>query len=225
MRAALILTHNRQELLDQAVAAIMPQVDIVLVIDNASDPRATVNKDVNLLYVPDQPPNLANLWNRGFDWFKAIRALRRDYQKLYCDQGMDIAMLCDDAIVPEGWFAAVTAAMRQTGAATGCSNPWGTPHEPRVKTAPDSDIAGRMVGWAYVIDADKELRADESMRWWWQDTSLDFESRLNGGMVMVGGYPVPNSRPGEYTNIVPGLGEQAGRDAEAFVARWGYRPW
>jgi glycosyltransferase involved in cell wall biosynthesis len=215
-RGALILTHNRPELLAQAIAAIKPQVDVVLVIDNASSPPASVEADVHLLYVPDQPPNLANLWNQGFDWYK---------RRIKASHGLDIAMLCDDAIVPEGWYVAVTEGMRRTGAATGCSNPWGTQHSPRVKTAPDNDIMGRMTGWAFVIDADKGLRADETMKWWWQDTSLDFESRLCGGMVMVGGYPVPNVHPGEYTNTIPGLGEQVGKDRQAFAARWGGVPW
>jgi hypothetical protein len=134
-------------------------------------------------------------------------------------------MLCDDAIVPEGWFTAVTEGMRETGASTGCSSPWGVMHPAHIKTTVDRDIAGRLVGWAFVIDADRGLRADESMRWWWQDTDLDFTSRLNGGMVMVGGYTVPNARYGEYTNIVPGLGEQTGRDREAFAAKWGTVPW
>jgi glycosyltransferase involved in cell wall biosynthesis len=219
LRGALILTHNRPELLAECITAIKPQVDLVLVVDNASDPPARVEQDVHVLYVPDQPPNVANLWNQGWDWFAKFKHQYNEHD------GLDIGMLCDDAVVPEGWFTAVTDGMRLTGAAIGCSNPWGTPHQPHIKTTVDRDIMGRMIGWAFVIDADKELRADESMRWWWQDTDLDFRARSVGGMVMVGGYPVPNSRPGEYTNIVPGLGEQVGRDREAFIAKWGQAPW
>jgi glycosyltransferase involved in cell wall biosynthesis len=219
LRGSLIITHNRPELLAEAIAAIKPQVDVVLVVDNASDPRATVEQDVHLLYVPDQPPNISNLWNRGFDWFAKFSHQYNGHG------GLDIAMLCDDAIVPEGWFAAVTEGMRETGAAAGCSNPWGTMHPAHIKTTVDRDIAGRMVGWAFVIDADKGLRADESMHWWWCDTDLDVQARLAGGVVMVGGYLVPNTRYGEYTNIIPGLGERAGRDREAFAAKWGQVPW
>ncbi len=214
-KAALIIAHNRQELLNDCIAAIQPQVDTLLVLDNASEPPLVVPAGVNLLQVPDQPPNIANLWNRGFDFFHA----------LFGDEAWDVAMLCDDTVPPPGWFEAVTRGMRETGAAAGCSNPWGTEHEPRVKTAPDRDIGGRMVGWAFVLDGTKGIRADETMQWWWQDSSIDFEARLNGGMVMVGGYPVPNVKMGEYTNIIPGLGEQTGRDAAAFEARWGFRPW
>jgi len=219
LRGSLILTHNRPELLAECITAIKPQVDLVLVVDNASDPPARVEQDVHVLYVPDQPPNLANLWNQGWDWFAKFSHQYNEHD------GLDIAVLCDDAIVPEGWFAAVTAAMRQTGAAVGCSNPFGSVHPPVLKTQPDNNIAARMPGWAWVTDADKGLRADESMHFWWCDSDIDWQSRAAGGMVMIGGYLVPNMRPNEFLMQRPDLGEQAGRDGEAFAAKWGYRPW
>ena len=58
-RAAFIVAHGRQELLDQCIAAISPQVDRILVLDNASKPELEVPEDVTLLRLPDQPPNLA----------------------------------------------------------------------------------------------------------------------------------------------------------------------
>lgn len=210
--AAVILTHNRPQLLAECVASIRPQVDVVLVVDNASDPPVPTGR-YGLMHVPDQPPNLSRLWNLALDRLAEIAEPRY------------VAFLCDDTTAPDGWFAAVTQAMTTTGAAAGCSNPWGHDHPPRVKTAPDNDIMGRMPGWAFVLDTTHHLRADEQLRWWWCDTDLDWQARKAGGMVMVGGYPVPNHRPGEYTNTVPGLGEQAGRDGEAFGAKWGQRPW
>jgi hypothetical protein len=224
LRGALILTHNRQELLDQCIAAIAPQVDVVLVIDNASSPPAVVPNFVHLLKVPDQPPNLSNLWNRGFQYFERYRKWNYPDEGRP-DPGLDIAMLCDDAIVPEGWFAAVTEGMRLTDAATGCSNPWGTQHPPFVKTAPDGDITNRMIGWAWVVDHDREPLADETMRWWYLDTDMDWWARAHGGFVMVGGYSVPNVHPGGWTNAKPELGGQVAHDRAAFAAKHGSVPW
>ena len=222
MRYAIILTHNRPELLAQCVAAISPQVDVTLVIDNASDPpvdpnslSATVEHPVAVAHIPDQPPNLANLWNRGLDMVDALAV----------GQPWHAAILCDDAIAPPGWFAAVTQAMDETGAAIGCSNPWGHQHPPQVKTQPDADIMGRMPGWAWILNGASGLRADESMHFWWCDSDIDFRARQAGGMVMIGGYPVPNVRPNDFLTTVPGLADQAGRDGAAFVAKWGHRPW
>lgn len=222
-RFAVILTHNRPQLLVDCVAAIHTQVDMTLVIDNASDPpvdrgtlpAASAGHAVAVRYVPDQPPNLAKLWNLGLD-VAANMAVGDPWW---------VAVLCDDAIVPPGWVDAVTAAMEQTGAAAGCSNPWGHDHPPQVKTEPDSDIMGRMPGWAFILNGTKGLRADETMHWWWLDGTLDWAARGAGGMVMIGGYPVPNVQPNHYTNTKPELAEQAGRDREAFIARWGWAPW
>jgi len=222
-RFAVILTHNRPELLSECVAAISPQVDEMIVIDNASNPavrKADLVCDpacsVKLIQVPDQPPNLSRFWNLGID--TAVGS---------SDPGQlsYVAFLCDDAIVPSGWFAAVSAAMTATGAAAGCSSDRLAPGQHDLKLSPDSDLWGRMVGWAFIVDTTKGIRADEDMHWWWGDSTVDFEARGRGGMVTTGGFSVSNARPNDFTFNKPELAERAGKDGEAFVARWGFRPW
>lgn len=214
-RGALVLAHNRQELLDQALAAIQPQVDSVMVVDNASDPRMVVPEGVGTMYVPDQPPNLSRFWNMGLDFFVAW----------FSGRPHDVAVLCDDAVAPPGWFTAVTQAMRDTGAVVGCSNPWGTLHEPRVKTAPDRDVVGRMPGWAWIKDGGSPIRADERLMYWYGDTSIDFNARRSGGMVMIGGYAVANLRPDHFLAIKPELAVQAAKDAATYASIEGSVPW
>ena len=221
-RAAIILTHNRPVMLAQAVLAIGDQVDLIYVVDNASTPpvarralgMVTTTKLV-VRRIEDQPPNLSRFWNVALDELRELAAPRW------------VAFLCDDSLTPAGWTDAVIAAMVATGAAAGCSNAWGHGRPGavlHVKTAPDRDIMGRMVGWAFILDTTYGLRADERLHWWWCDTKLDFDARRAGGMVMIGGYPVANQRPGEYTNI-PELGERAGKDGVAFAEIEGFRPW
>jgi hypothetical protein len=216
-RGCLIVAHNRQDLLDQTVAAIRPQVDTVMVLDNASDPHLTVPEGVGSMYIPDQPPNLARWWNMGLDFFA-------DW---YGRQGWeyDVAILCDDAIAPPGWFTAVAAAMRETHTVAGSTNPWGRPHFPLVKREMDSDISNRMCSWAFIVDGSSKVRADESMHWWFFDTAMDVDLRRSGGTVLIGTHPVPNVQPNFYTNLKPELAEQAGRDRKAFAARYGRVPW
>ena len=212
--AAVILTHNRPELLAQVIAAIQPQVDQVIVIDNASDPPAQVEQGVTLIQIPDQPPNLARFWNVGI-----ARALEAGAQR--------IAFLCDDAIVPKGWFAAVTAAMAEHGAVVGCSDPFGymPAGQTRIKTEPDGALMERMPGWAWVLDPGSPVRPDESFEVWWGDSDVDWQARKAGGMVMVGGYVVPNAMPSGFMITHPELIGQTGVDGEAFAAKWGWRPW
>lgn len=228
---AVIITHNRPELLRRCVDAIAPQVDMVIVVDNASEPpvdsanwfvpplgRSTMIRDET------QPPNLPALWNRAL---RVIDSVRGGPNGASLARGAHVAFLCDDAIAPAGWFDAVTAAMDQTGAAAGCSDPFGHLHEPILKKRQDSDLLHRMVGWAFVLDADRGIEPDETMHWWWCDTDIDCQARATGGMVMVG-HPslvVPNERPNEFLMQKPELAEQAGRDGETFAAKWGGRPW
>jgi hypothetical protein len=139
-----------------------------------------------------------------------------------------VAFLCDDALPPAGWFDAVVGAMRETGAAAGSSDPFGGRGAPTLKTAPDGDIIGRMIGWAFVLDMTRGILPDPAMAWWWGDTDIDWQARAAGGTVMLKGGPemvVPNQAPNEFLLTVPGLGEQTGRDRAAFVAKHGSAPW
>jgi len=225
---AVVVTHNRQQLLRECVAAIGPQVDTVIVIDNASDPPVRIadilfpegpqrGHGTVLVSAADQPVNLPRLWNRGIGIAEKLFLTTED--------PWHIAVLCDDAIVPPGWFDAVVKAMADTGASVGCSSPWGHDMPPTLKTAPDSDLMGRMTGWAWVLDPRTAVRPDPAMAFWWCDTDIDWQARHGGGMVMIGGYPVENRLPNDHLTHIPGLAEQSGRDGEAFVAKWGLRPW
>jgi glycosyltransferase involved in cell wall biosynthesis len=237
MNVAVILTHNRPELLRDTVTAVGPQVDMVIVIDNASDPPVPyVQLDhddddhlglgeagrgrIAVTRVPDQPPNLFRMWNRGI-------ALAEHICPEESRASLRIAILCDDAPPPEGWFAAVAAAMAETGAVIGCSAPpgfgWAGP--PRVKTQHDGDIVGRMPGWAFILDPNRGIRADEQFEWWWGDTDLDLRARVAGGMVMIGTHPVHNVHPNEFS-ARPAQAAQIGTDSQRFSDKYnGWRPW
>lgn len=234
---AVILTHNRPDLLRQTVAAIGPQVDMVIVVDNASDPPVPLvqldQEDddhlglgeagrgrIAVVQVPDQPPNLSKLWDHGLSLAEFVRSGYLGVKPLR------VAFLCDDAPPPVGWFAAVTAAMAETGAAIGCSHPDAGRGAHRVKTAPDRDLGGRMPGWAFVLDPASGVRPDSRFQWWWGDTDLDWQARAAGGMVMVYGWPVPNALPNDFTASKPELAARCGLDRLEFEAKWGQAaPW
>jgi hypothetical protein len=225
-RFAVILTHNRPELLHETWLAIGPQVDLVLIIDNASSPPV----DGELFYdprwrtgivdIPDQPPNISALWNAGIEI-----ALIQYVANPQPDAPL-VAVLCDDAPPPPGWFDAVTEAMKATGAVIGCSapEPFGWVGPPRLKTEPDRDVVGRMPGWAWIIDPSRNVRADEQFEWWWGDSDMCFRARQAGGMVQIGTHPVPNNRYHDFSNR-PVQAAQIAADSQRFVDKWGYRPW
>lgn len=239
-RFAVIITHNRPELLAQCVASIAPQVDAIVVLDNASQPpvehgqmaaavRRHPSADARVVVVREaiQPPNISLLWRIGLGYARSLYMGDHDTRhSLPSLQDYHVAMLCDDALVPAGWFSTVCAEMVRTGATAGASDPFDRPGYNVLKTSPDNDIMGRMPGHAFMLNASAP-QPDASMHWWWCDTDLDFQARKMGGFVMVGGpgLGVVNVEPNHYTNVDPKLAERAGVDGEAFVGKWGFRPW
>lgn len=217
---ALILAHNRHEELNDTLRDILPQVDMVLVFDNASEPPIhdyipkSLPKD-KYWVVRDstQPPNLARFWNICLDQIHMLAS-----------EPYFVAVLTDDVRIPEGWFDAVTEAMDKFGAAAGCSTPWENRYsEPILKTAPDNDIMNRMFGPAYILRGESGIRANENLHWWWNDTDMDWKARGAGGMVVIPTHTVTNLFPNASTVGV--LAERAGIDRQEFAAFWGSNPW
>jgi glycosyltransferase involved in cell wall biosynthesis len=224
MRYALIPTHNRPEQLTALVQSLVDQCHIIVVIDNASDPpvsevelRASVTHGTVIVIRDDeQPPNLSRLWNVGFDTIAAS-------EQAFGSVAWSIAVLNDDSVVPFGWYDYVVSHMRDSNAAIACTDAYAKLTDSVLKTEPDGDITTRMCPWAFVVRGELELRADETFRWWWGDTDLDWTARGRGGVLLLPGYTTQNTGANSTTHGE--LAEQAGRDGVAFAAKWGWRPW
>ncbi len=224
-RWALIPTHNRVEELHRCIDSIKDQVDSILILDNASEPRVPytwhdqpVPPDVSLHYDPEQPPYLSRLWNNGIRW------IEHEMQERGVDE-WDVAILNDDAIVPEGWFHAVGVTMREQGAGAGCScdrrSP-GTMFHFDKDDKPSQDT--RLTGWAFMIRGESKLRFDEQFQWWCGDDDLSMQVRkYYGGLIKVGGFAVQNT--GANSSTVGNLLAQSAVDMQRFVDKWGVRPW
>lgn len=227
-RYALILGHNRVDLLRDTFYGIVTQVDMVWIHDNASDPPLhTVLKEEfgpNTIFIRDseQPPNLARFWNNTLDQIELFHD-SQDPEGMISSQ-YKVAVLTDDLDIPAGWFDAVSEAMDRTGAAAGCTSAFPNHAVQEIlKREPDADIANRMYGPAYILRGGAQIRANEDLRWWFNDTDMDWKARKLGGMINIPGPHVHNKHPNESTVGV--LAEQAGRDREAFKEWWGWVPW
>lgn len=225
----IILTHNRPELLARCVAAASPQFDLLIVIDNASDPPVETDSfplgendaSLALVHLPDQPPNISTMWTKGL----ALAAQLAQGFDSDRPERWNVALLCDDVILPDGWVQIVATGLREYGAAAACTHAITPATQPLIKAAPDSDIMNRMTGWAFMLAGEVGLEPDERLEWWWVDTHLDWLARQAGGMVILPGPVAVNERPNEYTVGRPELGQRAGEDGKAFEQIWGWRPW
>lgn len=221
-RAAIIPTHNRHQLLNELVSSIHNDVDLIVVVDNASTPVVSVDEvgshaTIVVIHDDEQPPNLSRLWNVGLDSVSAFMS------ELNVDT-YDVAIFNDDTMIPTGWFDDVTGHLRaHPTAAVASRASHGSVGSVIEKLEPDSDLAHRMCPWAFVTRGELSIRADETIRWWWGDTDFDWQARQRGGVLIIPGEPARNALANSST--VGALAEQAGRDREAFARKWGYNPW
>jgi hypothetical protein len=217
-RYAIIPTHNRHQKLAALVASLGTQCDHIIVLDNASDPavdeaelrRAAGKTAIEIIRDPEQPPHLSRFWNRMLD-LAAVDAEVFGYEQY------DVAILNDDALVPPGWYDACARGLREGDAQVAHTEPTSPPLLTRIHNNPRN----RMCPHAFVVRGESGQRADESMMWWYFDTSFDLEARLAGGVLSVPGPRVANSLANSTTVGV--LAEQAQRDAATFEKKWANR--
>jgi len=205
----------------RSVLAASSQADVTWVLDNGDhtpfpdDEQHAYAKWLTIVIDRGgRPPNLSKIWNAG------LIACAQDAKRMGCDK-WDVAILNDDAIIPEGWYEAVSHKMREMRVAAACS---GAVAMPVLHThAGPVDLATRMQGYAFLLRGELGLRANEDLHWYFTDDYLDWESRKLGGMVMVPGFPVDHLFPnGQMTAE---LQAQCAIDAQTFVDLYGMRPW
>ena len=217
-RYAVIPTYNRPDILLRALAAACAEADRVFVIDNGDDPdlEAPRGDGWYVLGVPMRPPNLSKLWNIGINLAAEHAYMRRAEQ-------WDVAVLNDDAIIPPGWFTAVSTQMRNWEAAAGSSGLGASTGAYVHRTPGTTALPLRLQGHAFILKGEAHLRADERLEWWCGDNDLDMQARRAGGTVIIGGWPVEHLHPDQSTRGE--LAAQTGVDMATFVDKWGWRPW
>lgn len=220
-RAAVIPTRNRHDLLADCINSIVDQVDRVIVIDNLSDPPIDPDAwhgKVAVARVPMDPPNISTLWNVGI-------ALADAAAHRHGTDQWDIAVLNSDVVVPPGWIATLSTAMRSTSAVLAYPDQHGGREQILHTKAEPIDLRQRITGYAYLLRGETGMRADESMAWWASDDDIDWRAREQGGALLIPGLAVEHRCPNGSMYERPELQEQAGRDMETFRTKWGRTPW
>lgn len=217
---AVIVTHDREEQFKACLAAIAPQVDHVFVCSHVNAEtgpgyawEGNLGEDVTILPMVDlgdEPaPNLYWIWNQ------ALEAIEAE------NEGGEIslvAVLNDDAVVPAGWFKAVSSQMIAHDAEAGCADPGMSAH---YVSRDDSDPV-RLAGYAFITKSDR--RFDEKFWWWYGDNDFDWQARADGGVVFVAGLPEVEHPANGGTNVDGALGDIVDRDREYFQEKWGRLP-
>jgi hypothetical protein len=224
-RYAVVPTHNRPEQLKALVTSLAPQVDEILVLDNASDPPvdhealSVAGKPamVQVFRDVEQPPHLSRFWNSLFDTCQSISAA--DGLETW-----DVAVFNDDAVIPAGWYDAVSTALRGHDKAVVGHTGTVAVHRGELVDAYPYPRHKRMCPWAFVVKGEAGLRADESMRWFYFDDDFNRRAIDLGGALAVPGPLVVNANAVESTAASPVLTAQAEKDRLTFIEKWGGMP-
>lgn len=215
---AVIPTANRPDVALDAIDSIIDQVDDIFVIDNGMRmemPSSGGHREghyFTTFWRPD-PFSLYRIWNFGIRLARNRAPEGRPY---------NIAVINDDAIVPPGWVETVSGIMRTVGAAAGCSGLELVAPIIHSKAEPVS-LFTRMTGWAFILQGESGLEANERYTWWFGDDDLDWRARQAGGMVRIPGLRVENRF--ENGQMTPELQAAAHLDGLTFKQIWGQMPW
>lgn len=216
---ALIATKNRPQLVRNCLRSLAGQVSAAVVMDNNDEPDAHLwSPDVPVLAIhhPGYPPNLSVLYNRGLDAIEQVLAISHE--------SWNVALLNDDVEVPAGWTDALTAAMRGLGAAAAYVDRLGR-ETTTLYTSPPRTPEESMTAWACVLRGERCPRFDETMRWWYNDTDLDYRLRRAGGVLAVPGQVPAHHHPGLQTTTDQVLLAQTDLDRQTFQAKWPEAAW
>lgn len=165
----------------------------------------------------EDPPNISRLWNRGLDYAYRFEDSYKD------DAEFMVAVLNDDLTVSSALLNALSLGMARTGATVAYPDQHGIGRDVMHQRAEPISLFLRMTGYAFALRGSARLRADETLQWWYGDDDIDWRARNLGGSMLVGGVSVTHHTPNETTVGV--LAEQAGRDRQTFINKWGRAPW
>lgn len=186
-------TKNRPDLFAQAVAAIRPQVDVVVTVCDGEAARAYAEPLVDLIHVWHGEWNISRLWNIGLN-------LIHDHA---AGKPYDVAVFNDDAIAEPGWFATIATTMHAAKAA-GASG------------SRQANKLATLAGYAFMLDGTKGVRADEQMRHWYSDDAIQKACVEAGGFVAVNGIGAANLRADTEIKANPTLRDWSREDRDTF---------
>lgn len=221
---AVIPVRDRHFLLKQCIESIVHQVDAIVIVDNLSTPAYFfdpiyhgTNTEMHVVRVDIDPPSISQLWNIGI-------SIATRNAELHNASEFDISVLNSDTKIPPMWMGRMSRVMRNTTAVLAYPDQFNGKLNKLHTEAKPISLYERITGYAYMLRGEVGLMLDESMRWWYSDDDLDWTARQKGGSLLVTGCKVEHFDPNGSTNARRELQEQANRDRETFINKWGRAP-
>ena len=188
------------------------KVNVVVIDTGYSPPFHTLRSGVEWIRDDAEPQNISRWWNTGIDHVKSIEGSNEHV----------VAILNDDLVIPPKFVQQLATGIKETGAAAAYPDQHGFKSNHLHTFAGPISLYRRMTGYAFALRGSADIRADETLQWWYGDDDIDWRARQLGGSLLVGGVSVQHLSPNSST--VGKLAEQAGRDRQTFIDKWGRAP-
>ena len=215
---AVIPSRSRRKSLGGLVERLILDGTNVVIVDNGYDPpltSASASRRIHVVRDMSQPQNISRWWNIGLDHVDQVRE----------SDAYAVAIINDDVETPESFVQNIAQRMWDRGAALAYPNQHNAPHDILHREPGPIDLTQRIVGYAFVLDGRRGIRADEQLEWWYGDDDLDWTARTLGGSLLVHDVKVNHLSPNGWQAESPNLVTQTVLDRERFLVKWGRTPW
>lgn len=177
----------------------------------------------NLFRYPDTDINISKWWTIGLEWISSHYAAEDDIWDVLLIE-TDARMTPEDVDTIRDHMRTLDCVM----AGADWRNVLGTKayHVRRDNLSwipdPDHGDAGRLPGIALMVAGETGIRHDTNFRWWLADDDFEWQHRVGGGTVLVGGTTVRHvGTQGELQGERLQAWEE---DRHKFMAKWGGMP-
>jgi len=185
-------------------------------------PADFLGDDVTVLLFESDEINISKWWTRGLDW---IASHYDDGEK------WDVLLIESDARMTPRDITRIRRAMRDQDTIMAGGDWRHAMHGQALQVRRDNTAwvpdpsqadAGRIPGIACVISGEAGIRHDPEFRWWLADDDFEWQHRVNGGTLLVGGVAVNHvGTQGPLTGARLQAWEE---DQVKFLAKWGGLP-
>lgn len=215
-----VIPTNGRPFVHDAIDSLIDQVDgIVLVLNGGTNSVISDHPKIRAVKDDYEDLNISRWWNIGIDHVASLMRYQGTPEVAW-----NVLVVNDDVIAPVGLVELLSARMRACTAVLAYPNQHDIHHAFHRSPEP-VNLFHRITGYCFMLRGESGLRLDESFVWWYGDDDLDWRARTCGGSLLVPRSPVQHRAPNGTMLEHPELHEQANRDRQTFINKWGRAPW
>lgn len=139
--------------------------------------------------------NISKWWNLGLEYIAE--------KEFYNDDDYLVAILNDDAVLPDNWIEEMEEAIES--GVSGAGTPRGLGSQ-------------KIAGWAFALNGRHDMRLDEKLVWWYGDDDIQRQCEEESGFKLIHGLSIGNKYANSSYDF---MREQIEKDEAYYNQKWG----